>query len=257
MRSPGRPSTSRREDRVRFWRRSPGADERGRGGSGRRVAGRWRRGGSGRLAGCRRSRWPRCRGATCRSLSGRRSRCCAPKRQGCARSPAGWVARRRRSRGSCAATHRLAVTRLEYRASIAQWQAERRAQRPKVAKLAANKRLREYVQDRLAGGITTPDGSWSPGREVRWIGRRQATGQIAAGRRAWSPEQIASRLRIDFPDDESHADLARGDLPGALRPGPRRAQAGAGRVPAHRPGAARPPRPDPRARQEVHVTARS
>ena len=41
--------------------------------------------------------------------------------------------------------------RLDYKASIAQWHAERRARRPKVAKLAANDRLREYVQDRLAG----------------------------------------------------------------------------------------------------------
>ena len=49
------------------------------------------RGGSGRLAGCRRSRWPRCRGATCRSPSARRSRSCTRKRSGCARSPAGSV----------------------------------------------------------------------------------------------------------------------------------------------------------------------
>jgi hypothetical protein len=33
--------------------------------------------------------------------------------------------------------------RLEYRATTAQWHADRRAQRPKVAKLAANKRLRD------------------------------------------------------------------------------------------------------------------
>ena len=43
--------------------------------------------------------------------------------------------------------------RLDYRASTAQWHAERRARRPKVSKLAANERLREYVQDRLAGVI--------------------------------------------------------------------------------------------------------
>jgi transposase, IS30 family len=42
--------------------------------------------------------------------------------------------------------------RLDYRASVAQWHAERRARRPKVSKLAADDRLREYVQDRLGGG---------------------------------------------------------------------------------------------------------
>jgi IS30 family transposase len=73
---------------------------------------------------------------------------------------------------------RNAATRshkMEYRASTAQWHCERRARRPKVRKLdaAANERLREYVQDKLTG----------PGR--------------------WSPEQIAARLLVDFPDDEA------------------------------------------------------
>ncbi len=48
--------------------------------------------------------------------------------------------------------------RLEYRASTAQWYAERRARRPKVSKLAAHEQLREYVRDRLAGVITRADG---------------------------------------------------------------------------------------------------
>jgi len=48
--------------------------------------------------------------------------------------------------------------RLEYRASLAQWHAERRARRPKTAKLAANDRLREYVQDRRSGVVRAPDG---------------------------------------------------------------------------------------------------
>lgn len=43
--------------------------------------------------------------------------------------------------------------------------AERRASRPKVSKLAANEQLREYVQDRLAGMITRPDGQLVPGPE--------------------------------------------------------------------------------------------
>lgn len=40
---------------------------------------------------------------------------------------------------------------LDYRATAAQWHADRRAKRPKTAKLAANDLLRQYVQDRLAG----------------------------------------------------------------------------------------------------------
>ena len=40
--------------------------------------------------------------------------------------------------------------RLEYRATTAQWHADRRARRPKPAKPAVNDRLRGYVQHRLA-----------------------------------------------------------------------------------------------------------
>lgn len=46
------------------------------------------------------------RSSFCPSPSARRSRSCVPKAQGCGRSPAGWVGRRRRSRVSCAATPR-------------------------------------------------------------------------------------------------------------------------------------------------------
>ena len=72
--------------------------------------------------------------------------------------------------------HRNAATRAgrwAYRASTAQWHAERRLVRPKPSKLAVDQRLREYVQDKLTG----------PAR--------------------CSPEQIARRLVLDFPDDES------------------------------------------------------
>ncbi len=41
--------------------------------------------------------------------------------------------------------------RLEYKASTAQWHAERRARRPKVAKMATNELLRDYVQDDCPG----------------------------------------------------------------------------------------------------------
>src|SRR4030081_3558262 len=47
---------------------------------------------------------------------------------------------------------------LEYRATTAQWHADRSARRPKPAKLVGNKALYRYVQDRLAGAVTAPDG---------------------------------------------------------------------------------------------------
>jgi len=59
-----------------------------------------------------------------------------------------------------------------YRATVAQSQADRRARRPKTAKLVAQPALREYVQAKLEGD------------------------------ERWSPEQIARRLVVDFPDDE-------------------------------------------------------
>ena len=46
-----------------------------------------------------------------------------------------------------------------YRAVVAQWKAQQSAKRSKVAKLASNERLREYVQDRLAGNVRRPDGT--------------------------------------------------------------------------------------------------
>ena len=101
---------------------------------------------------------------------------------------------------------RNAATRsggLEYRATTAQWHADRRAERPKVAKLAANKELRQYVQDRLAGTLTTSDGTGLPGPRVRWNGRRHGRRQDRRWAIAWSPEQIANRLKIDFPENES------------------------------------------------------
>ena len=78
------------------------------------------------------------------------------------------------------------------------------ARRPKPAKLVANDRLREYVQDRLSGVIRTKDGTVVAGPVTpQWKGRNKARRQDRRWASAWSPEQIATRLPIDFPDDES------------------------------------------------------
>jgi IS30 family transposase len=101
---------------------------------------------------------------------------------------------------------RNAATRsgaLDYRALTAQWHADRRARRPKVAKLAVNDALRQYVQDRLAGAVTNADGIPLAGPAVRWIGRRHGRRQDRRWAASWSPEQIAHRLQLDFPDDPS------------------------------------------------------
>jgi len=99
---------------------------------------------------------------------------------------------------------RNAATRsggLEYRATTAQWHADRAARRPKEAKLVLNVALRTYVEERLAGVVVAPSGALVPGPNVSWKGRRHGPRQDRRWANAWSPEQIARRLPVDFPDD--------------------------------------------------------
>jgi IS30 family transposase len=101
---------------------------------------------------------------------------------------------------------RNAATRnggLEYRATTAQWHAERSARRPKAGKLVVNAALRAYVEERLGGTVVAPGGALVPGPAVFWKGRRHGRRKARRWANAWSPEQIARRLPIDFPDDET------------------------------------------------------
>jgi IS30 family transposase len=102
---------------------------------------------------------------------------------------------------------RNAATRgaqLEYRASVAQWKAEIAAKRPKPAKLMTHPRLRDYVQARLEGRIHDANGSEIAGpRYVPFKGRNKPHRGDRKWVNGWSPEQIANRLCVDFPEDES------------------------------------------------------
>jgi len=101
---------------------------------------------------------------------------------------------------------RNAATRggtLIYRATVAQWKAERAAGRPKASRLAKNERLKKYVQSRLAGAVTDSGGRPIAGPDVPWKGRRQGRRADRRWGTCWSPEQISRRLQVDYPDDKS------------------------------------------------------
>ena len=85
---------------------------------------------------------------------------------------------------------RNAATRsggLEYRATTAQWHAERAARRPKQAKLARNATLRTYVEERLAGVVVAPSGAPVPGPVVSWKDHGRTGDGQTPGARSRSP----------------------------------------------------------------------
>lgn len=207
LRSPGRPGVARRDDRRRFWvsiaaGRSSEAAAVGAGVS-QAVGARWFREAGGMP--------PSTLAPSSKPLSGRYLSFAEREELAILHAQSFGVCEIARQMGRSASTisrelRRNAATRsggLDYRATTAQWHAERAARRPKPAKLAVNVALRTYVQDRLAGVVVTPSGAAVPGPAIFWKGRRHGPRKDRRWASAWSPEQIAHRLRLDFPHDET------------------------------------------------------
>ena len=207
LRSPGRPGMARREDRLRFWALIAAGlsseDAAIGAGVSPPVGTRWFR----EAGGMPSSTFA----PSSRPLSGRYLAFAEREEIALALAQDFGVREIARRVGRAASTvsrelRRNAATRsggLEYRAGTAQWHAERSARRPKRAKLTINAALRAYVQDRLAGQVVAQDGAAVRGPIVPWKGRRHGPRQKRRWGMAWSPEQIAQRLRHDFPGDET------------------------------------------------------
>ena len=206
-RSPGWPGVARREDRRRFWASIaaglPSEDAAVDAGVSAVVGTRWFREAGGMP--------PSTLARSSKPPSGRYLSFTDREEIALWRAQGGGVREIARRLGRAASTisrelRRNAATRgggLDYRATTAQWHAERAGRRPKPAKLVTNAALRTYVQDRLAGAIVAPGGAAVPGPAVPWKGRRHGRRQERRWAAAWSPQQIAHRLRLDFPHDDA------------------------------------------------------
>src|SRR5690349_20771658 len=166
LRSPGRPPVARQEHRRRFWAFIAAGlsseDAAMEVGVSQPVGCRWFRQAGG-MAPSHLSR-------SSKPLSGRYLSFAEREEITLWRAQGSGVREVARRLGRAASTisrelRRNAATRggtLDYRASTAQWHAERAARRPKRAKLATHAALRSYVQDRLAGTVVAPDGAAVP-----------------------------------------------------------------------------------------------
>src|SRR3954467_5472208 len=154
LRAPVRPPVARREDRRRFWaaiaagRASAGGAPAA--GVAPAVGARWFR----QAGGMPPSHLSRSRPTSGRSLSfAEREELALLRAQG---GGVREIARRLRRAPSPISREprRNAAARgggLDYRATTAQWHADRSARRPKPARLAVNVALQHYVQERLGG----------------------------------------------------------------------------------------------------------
>ena len=189
--SPGAPTVAWREDRVRFWaaiaRGVKTEDAAVEAGVSSPVAFRWFR----HAGGVNPALPPTVTG---RFLAfGEREEIAMHKAQGLGvraiarrvnRSPS-TISRELRRNAS------TRTFRLTYKASTAQWHAERRARRPKTAKLAGDERLRAYVQERLSGKVLDRQGRPVGPDGPKWSGRNKPHRGDRAWVQGWSPAQIS------------------------------------------------------------------
>ena len=201
--SPGRPPVAGREQRRRFWSAIAAGlsseDAAAAAGVPQAVGARWFRKAGGMP--------PAMFVPSAKPLSGRylsfaeREEIALLRARGCG------VREIARRLGRAASTisrelRRNAATRgggLEYRATTAQWHAERSARRPKPAKLALNPALRAYVQERLAGMVVAPGGAEIAAQRYRGRGVGMGGGRTddgrAPGARSRSPAGCGSTSR--------------------------------------------------------------
>ena len=188
MRSPGRPSKARREDRVRFWEAIAGGvsseDAATGAGVSPAVGSRWFRQAGGNatdLAGFGVG------AVICRLPNGKRSPFFMRRVWGCARSVVALVVARRRFRGSCAATRQLVVV---------VWFIGQRQRSGTQSGVPAARSSPSWPPTtnfattwRIVWVVRSPAQmvSWCPGPQVRWAGRRHGRRADRRWATSWSP----------------------------------------------------------------------